>query len=271
MSELINNLQSVGDASGMEIAMAFTVVVLGIVILGTLIAGFFFWKKDKALYMEKVWVYLVDPVSGKLRPAQTPIKAKRAITKDDKHVFVLNEPIGGRDIVAALRTYLTPHNYYIVYTQDKKIFEIQSFDNIDEERKSLGVSLSYHNTEVDMAEMYAYNRDKGLLDRDAWKKTAAKYATIIILLCFVTGFIIFGGKYYVDGKKIDADIARTELDYARIMVESQATMQETSIYMALITPQLTDLKDRGLLDNPEAIKRKAQEFYNEQQAEDEEE
>ena len=216
-------------------------VVLGIGVLGTIIyfgATFF---KNKEKWNLTFRIYQENNQHGTLYLDPVVIKAKRVTLGNGLRLIYLSKAILGKKLFPLLNFYTRPGVYDLVVTSDNRIFIITGIAGIDEQRKELKVGLRYPGIDYSLEEV---NRDHAKLNQLDKRndllgivKAAATAVVAIILLVM----LIIGGKYYMEAKAIDAQIAQSELALFNSLQEYQVSQVEQASVMLLVTEKLKQI------------------------------
>lgn len=168
-----------------------------------------------------------------------PIPTRRLRFKDGRVVYLYKRPIQGYTISPELLTWTRPREHDVIVTQDKKLFCIEGIENIDIKRKKLNVDISYPDIEMDRQDLQHHIDSKKFDDPNEKLKMIAKVSIWIFALTTVIVLAVLGGKYYIEGKEIDAKEARTNLQVAEKQIE---VMESITTFTKVLDEMLPELQ-----------------------------
>jgi len=228
-------------------------VLIGIAVLGTIIyfgATFF---KNKEKWNLTFRVYQENNQHGTLYLDPVVIKAKRVTLSNGLRLIYLEKEILGKKLFPLLNFYTRPGVYDLVITSDNRIFIVTGISGIDEKRKELKVGIRYPGIDYSLEEVNRDHAKLNQLDRRSDLLGMVKAAATAIVAIVLLVMLIVGGKYYMDGKSIDAQIAQSELALFENLQEYQINQAEQANAMLLVTEKLKQLLGtnnlRGELNN----------------------
>lgn len=228
-------------------------VIIGVAVLGTIVYFGATFLKNKEKWNLTFRIYQENNQHGTLYLDPVVIKAKRVTLSNGLRLIYLEKAILGKKLFPLLNFYTRPGVYDLVITSDNRIFIVTGIAGIDEQRKELKVGLRYPGIDYSLEEVNRDHAKLNQLDRKndllGMVKAAATAVVAIILLVM----LIIGGKYYMEGKAIDAQIAQSELALFDSLQEYQVTQVEQANAMLLLTEKLKQLLGtnnlRGELNN----------------------
>lgn len=231
-------------------------IVLGIGVLGTIVyfgATFF---KNKQKWNLTFRIYQENNQHETLYLDPIVIKAKRVTLSNGLRLIYLEKAILGKKLFPLLNFYTRPGVYDLVVTSDNRIFIVTGIAGIDEQRKELKVGLRYPGIDYALEEVNRDHAALNKLDRRSDLLGMVKAAATAVVAIILLVMLIIGGKYYMEAKSIDAQIAQSELALFEGLKESEVVRTEQANAMLLITDKLKQILGtnnlRGELNNIKA-------------------
>lgn len=216
-------------------------VFLGVVVIGGgvyLIANYF---KSREKWNLTFRVYQENNEHGTLYLDPVVIKGKRVTLSNGLRLIYLQKAILGKKLFPLLNFYTRPGVYDLVVTSDNRIFIVTGISGIDEQRKELKVGIRYPGIDYSLEEVNRDHAKLNQLDRRSDLLGIVKAAATAVVAIIILVMLIIGGKYYIDGKSIDAQIAQSELALFESLQEYQVSSVEQANAMLLLTDKLQQL------------------------------
>jgi len=169
------------------------------------------------------------------------IKGKRVTLSNGLRLIYLEKAILGKKLFPLLNYYTRPGVYDLVVTADNRIFIVTGITGIDEQRKELKVGIRYPGIDYSLEEVNRDHAKLNQLDRKndllgIVKAAASAIIAIVILIIF-----IIGGKYYMEAKNFDVQIAESELALFKSLEDHQVKQIEHTNAMRLLTSEMKDM------------------------------
>jgi len=211
-------------------------VFLGLAVIsliGGLIYYFFYSKKQWNILVR---VHYENPSINGVTIG-SPILAKRVRFKDGRVVYMYKNPIQGYTISPELLVWTIPREHDVIVTQDKKLFCVRGINSIDIQRKLLNVDISYPDIEMDRQDLQQHIDSKKFDDPNERFKIIAKIALWIFIIIGVIVLAVLGGKAYVDGKNIDLERDRVNL---QVSSNQAKVMQGVNTFLAILSKTMPE-------------------------------
>jgi len=207
-----------GGGNGLII---FVGIILGVLIISAVgVFVWFFWGEKKKWNLITRVHYENPTING--ISMGNGILTRRVRFKDGKVVYLYKSPIQGYTISPELLTWTRPREHDVIVTQDKKLFCILGIENIDVKRKKLNVDISHPDIEMDRQDLQNHIDSKKYDDPNEKLKLIAKVTIWVFVLTTIIVVCVLGSKYFIDGKNIDLERDRLNLQVA----EKQAEVME---------------------------------------------
>lgn len=213
-------------------------ILLALLVIG---GGVFFiakFFKDKDKWNLTIRVYQENNQHRTIYLEPVIINAKRVTLSNGLRLIFLEKPILGKRLFPLLNFYTRPGVYDLCVTSDNRIFIVTGITGIDEQRKELKVGVRYPGIDYALEEVNRDHAKLNQLDRRSDLLGIVKAAASAVIAIIVLVAFIIGGNYWMDGKKIDAQIAESELQLYESLKQSQLSQTEQTNSMILLTEKL---------------------------------
>ena len=216
-------------------------ILIGLGVVGTTI--FFIARafKTKEKWNLTIRVYQENNQHKTLYLDPIVIKAKRVTLSNGLRLIYLQKALLGKKLLPLLNYYTRPGVYDLTVTSDNRIFIITGITGIDEQRKQLKVGIRYPGVDYALEEVNRDHAKLNQLDRKSDLLGIVKAAASAVIAIVILLMLIFGGKYYVDGKTADAQIADAELQLFQSLEQSSVGQLEQTNAMLLLTEKLKEV------------------------------
>lgn len=216
-----------GIGSGLLIGIG---IFIGIAVLS--VVGVFIWYY---FYEKKQWnivtrVHYENPAINGVTIG-SPVPTKRVRFKDGRVVYMYKTPIQGYSISPELLTWTRPREHDVIVTQDKKLFCLVGIEGIDVQRKKLKVDVSYPDIEMDRQDLQHHIDSKKFDDPNERFKIIAKVSLWVFVMVTVIVLAVLGGKAYTEGKAIDLERDRMNLETTQTQAE---VMSSVNTFLAIL-------------------------------------
>jgi|SRR3990172_8359437 len=224
----VSSATSGGFGTGWIIGISIFIGVLILSVVGAFVY-WYFWENKKWNIITRV--HYENPTINGISMGGA-VLTKRVRFKDGRVVYVYKTPIQGYTISPELLTWTRPREHDVIVTQDKKLFCLVGIDSIDVQRKKLKVDVSYPDIEMDRQDLQQFVDSKKFDDPNERFKIIAKIALWIFVIVGIIVLVVVGGKSYIDGKNIDKERDKINLETAKAM---SATMTDVNTFILILS------------------------------------
>lgn len=213
-------------------------VILGLGIVGTII--FFVARifKDKDNWNLTFRIYQENNQHKTIYLDPIIIKGKRVTLSNGLRLIYLQRELLGKNLFPLLNFYTRPGVYDLIVTSDNRIFIITGITGINEQRKELKVGIRYPGIDYSLEEVNRDHAKLNQLDKRNDLLGMVKAAASAVIAIIILIMLIIGGKYYLEAKAIDANIAKSELALLEGLEKNQIKQVEQTNAMLLLTEKL---------------------------------
>lgn len=206
-------------------------IFVGIAIVSTVggLIWYIFWSKKKWNILTRVH-YENPAINGVSIGSGVP--TKRVRFKDGRVVYLYKSPIQGYTISPELLTWTRPREHDVIVTQDKKLFSLVGINSIDMQRKKLNVDISYPDIEMDRQDLQQHIDSKKFDDPNERFKMIVKAAIWFMVIIGAIVLIVVGGKTYIDGKNVDAQRDKYNLETSANQVK---VIEGTNTFLLILS------------------------------------
>lgn len=217
-------------------------VFIAVLIIGTVIFLIVYSIRSKEKWNVKFRVRQENKQYGtgqsKIYLDPITIKGRRVTLSNGLRLIYLEKEILGKRLFPNLNHYTTPGVYDLIISADNRIFLIDGIAGIDEERKLLKVGIRYPGIDYSLEEVNRDHAKLNKMDRRSDLLGIVKAASIAVVAIVLLIALIVGGKYWIDGKKIDSQSAQAELQLLDGLRDYQTAQIEQTNAMILLTDKL---------------------------------
>jgi hypothetical protein len=221
-----------------------------IIIAGLAIIGFALWffsnlKKGKDKWNVKLRIRQEDTLNKKINLDAHTIMAKRITLSNGMRMLFLKESVLGKRLFPLLNYYTKPGVYDVILTADNRIFIITGIEGIDEERKTLNVGVRYPGIDHDFDQLNTEFAELNKRDTRSDILAMIKVASMAIIAIVILLMLVIGGKYWLESKAINSEIADSQLRLFQTISENQDRNLEISNALNLFLSQYAELNGQG--------------------------
>jgi hypothetical protein len=234
---------SSGMGSGIIWGVGLFVGIAVIAVIGALVWYFWYERKQWTIVTR---VHYENPTINGVSIG-SPVKTKRVRFKDGRVVYLYKSPIQGYTISPELLVWTRPKEHDVIVTQDKKLFCLVGIENIDVKRKKLNVDISHPDIEMDRQDLQQHIDSKKYDDPNERFKIIAKVALWIFVMITVIVVAILGGKAYIEGKNVDLERDKVNLQVSQSQVTVMEDVATFTVVLKEMLPELQQLKGRQII------------------------
>ena len=215
----------------------FVGLLFGVLIISAIIAFIWFFFIQNKKWNIVTRVHYENPNINGISMGG-PIPTQRVRFKDGRVVYLYKNPIQGYTISPELLTWTRPREHDVIVTQDKRLFCLIGIENIDVKRKKLNVDITHPDIEMDRQDLQQHIDSKKYDDPNEKLKMIAKVVTWVFALTTLIVLCVLGGKYYIDGKNLDLERDRINLQVSASQQDVLASVTVFTKVLEQILPQL---------------------------------
>lgn len=223
--------QTASSGGGWSAVLILILIFVVIAVVATVTAVVWFFWSEKKKWQITTRVHYENPTIDGVNIGNG-VPTKRVRFKDGKVVYMYKTPIQGYTISPELLTWSRPREHDVIVTQDKKLFCLVGINSIDTQRKKLNVDVSYPDIEMDRQDLQKHIDSKKFDDPNEKFKLIAKIAIWVFICITVIVGMVVGGKYYIDGKNINAQTSANNVKVAQLQ---QVTIQDMNTFVLILS------------------------------------